>query len=148
MKKIFIVGISLLALLKLEGQNLTDKFSQLKGWEIEITENQIDTIGVKNWLPQPIIKVSFIHKNKNHCARPFLDLYPVEMVNYIENKLENYLLLRSSIHPPSPTKYYTQKYFILGWNLSKYNEKKCCACEKLKKDLKSLGLKETSTLIE
>jgi len=73
---------------------------------------------------------------------PNLEFYPIELEEYIEQKLMNYLVLRSTQFPPVPNTYSTKEHFVIGWNFVDYDDLKCCECPKLESELiKKLGLK-------
>ncbi|PCJ64896.1 MAG: hypothetical protein COA58_11525 [Bacteroidetes bacterium] len=146
MKQLVIVILGLLISSCLKGQDKQDivinKLSNINHWEIEFVKGKTDTVGVKNWLPSTELTIKFQNKKDSNCLKPNFDFYPVELVTYIEKKLRNHLMLRSTLYPPTPNIYKTDNFIILGWNLTDYDGRTCCECTNLKSELtKILGFK-------
>lgn|GEM_PF-4747557 len=81
------------------------------------------------------------------CMKPRIDLYPIAIKDYIEEKLGKSMMLRSSLYPPAPKTYTTDKYFVLGWNLAAYDDHECCECKELEDSLiKELQLEDRKGL--
>lgn len=128
-------------------KKLEDSFLKVDDWEVLIEKGITDTISLESWLPKPELHLQFIKKSDSTCLVPYLDFYPIELKEYIESKLTRYLIFRASLYPPPPNIYRTNEYYILGWNLTDYNDQKCCNYTKLEEKLiKKLNLQITTKL--
>jgi len=135
MIKLVLILSMIVSLVSCSEQRVEDKLSKINGWTLQITKGVTDTIGIKNWLPDPELSIEFTNLKGFNCLKPNLDFYPIELEEYIKEKLTKHLLLRASLYPPSPNLYRSKNYFILGWNLISYQNNNCCDCEKLESEL-------------
>ena len=117
-------------------------FIEIDNWDVKVEKGEIDTINVESWIPKSELSLQFINKADSTCLTPNLEFYPIELEEYIERKLMNYLVFRANPFPPDPNIYRTENHFIIGWNFVNYNSLKCCECPKLETELiKKLNLK-------
>jgi len=146
LKYILIFGLTLISCLENKKQtNSGIDNLKIEGWEIQEKRGKTDTLNVQNWIPEPELSLTFINQSDSTCLTPSLEFYPIDLENYIDKKLMNYLILRATLFPPTPTTYKTEKYFVIGWNFEDYNTLKCCECSELEKELRrrlQLNVKE------
>lgn len=111
------------------------ELQKIENWNIEIIRGEIDTNIAKSFVPMAEIQLKFINKNDSSCSNPWLDIYPIQLENYMEKKLVDHFTLRSSIFPLFPNKYITDKYLILAWNFYDSYKFSCCECISLENEL-------------
>ena len=117
---------------------IINKLENIDNWKIEIVKGKTDTAGVKNWLPNTELTIVFQNKIVNNCLDPRFDFYPVELDTYIQKKLLNYLMLRATLFPPAPNIYKTDNFIVLGWNLTDYDNLKCCDCTNIESKISKI----------
>ena len=115
---------------------------KLTDWKIKTKNGVTDTLNVKSWIPNSELSMVFSKNNDTICQKPNLEFYPIELENYIEKKLMNYLLVRSTLFPPPPKIYTTEKHIVLGWNFEKLNFIESCDLSELEQKIqRKLNLK-------
>ena len=113
----------------------------IDGWHVVVEKGVTDTVNVKNWMPQAELGLRLTYQGDSACLQPHLAFYPIELEAFIEQKLMNYLVLRSTLFPPAPYTYRTDEHFVIGWNLTDYIDSTCCDCKRLEAELiRQLGL--------
>ena len=87
----------------------------ISNWSlIEYKEGVIDTNEV-NILTTPLILAKLKNKLQKDCLQPSLEFYPIELKEYVNKKLDYYLVLRSTLFPAPPRRYTSNEYYILGF---------------------------------
>ena len=121
-------------------QDIKTQLLKLKNWTI--SEFQTGTTDTTNNKTIPDSEIHIVLKNKSdssiNCLHPILEFYPIELKNTVEKRIVNYLILRSALYPPPPQKFSNTTYYVVIWNLKDYDIHKCCDCENLKMQLKTL----------
>ena len=112
-----------------------ESFIEIDGWDVIIEKGVTDTLNVESWIPKSELSLQFVNKVDSTCQMPNLEFYPIELEEYIEQKLMNYLVLRATLFPPAPNTYMTKNHFIIGWNFVDYGSLKCCECPELESEL-------------
>lgn len=96
-------------------KNIRSELESISNWYlIEFKENEFDTTGVGNWVPEPKFSARLQCSEDSTCLIPELDFYPIESKDYIIKKLTHHLILRLTLYPPSPTIYVDQEYLLLA----------------------------------
>ena len=115
---------------------------KIDGWEITKIQGKTDTLNLKTWFPESEITLQFKRKSDSTCLAPSVEFYPADLELYMEKRLMDYLVIRSTLFPPPPFTFNTKKYFGIAWNFESYMDFKCCDCDYLKRELiQKLNLK-------
>ena len=113
------------------------ELESIEKWDlINYKVGYIDTTEV-NLLTPPLIFAKFRRQFNDTCLTPSLQFYPIELKDYVSEKLFYYLKIRSTFFPPHPKLFQTKNYFIVAWELENYNNLICCDCENLENELKN-----------
>jgi len=115
---------------------------KIEGWEITVKKGKTDTLNLKAWFPESEISIQFKNKLDSTCLTPNIEFYPVELESYMEKRLMDHLVVRSTLFPPPPMTFNTKKHFGIAWNFESHMDFKCCDCFSLKEEiLQKLNLK-------
>lgn len=109
----------------IQTESVKDQLESIDNWElIEYEIHEFDTNGVLNSIPEPKLFARMRYSNDSICLTPQFYFYPIELKDYVIDKLNRYLILRSTLTPPIPI-YYTLEYLIIAWEFIPYGNFPC-----------------------